>query len=127
MTRFDLQALVDARTQPVAGRHGGQWESQFRALPSNRPQGFLDFEATTVFQGVEGRDLMGRACVSTLSQGERRLRADPGFEVAKKLPGGLSRFTLVEQDETLLAAYAARVQAAVKPMSRSGGSKTRVR
>jgi hypothetical protein len=64
MTRFDLQALVDARTQPVAGRHGGQWESQFRALPSNRPQGFLDFEATAVFQGVEGRDLMGRACVS---------------------------------------------------------------
>jgi hypothetical protein len=64
----------------------------------------------------------------TLSQGERRLRADLGFAVAKKLTlRPIAVHTLVEQDETLLAAYAARLQAAVKPMSRSGGSKTRVR
>jgi hypothetical protein len=48
--------------------------------------------------------------------------------VAKKLTlRPIAVHTLVEQDETLLAAYAARLQAAVKPMSRSGGSKTRVR
>jgi hypothetical protein len=63
-----------------------------------------------------------------LSQGERRRRADLGFEVDKKLTlRHIAVHTPVEQDETLLAAYAARWQAAVKPLSRSGGSKTRVR